>query len=154
MAGTTVILTWEMKSLKKIFWNFPKVLQQDGGSNIAESNQMMGPPTLQKGTATHSNIPAWRIPWTEEAGGLQSVGSKRVGHDHVRASLVTQVVRNLPAMRETQVRSLGLEDPLEKGMATHSSILARRILRTEEPGRLSFLGSQRVRHTFFPTLNN
>ena len=45
-----------------------------------------------------------------------------------RASLVAQLVKNLPAMRETWVRSLGLEDPLEKGMATHSSILACRIL--------------------------
>ena len=47
-----------------------------------------------------------------------------------RASLVAQLVKNLPAMRETWVRSLGWEDPLEKGMATHSSILAWRILCT------------------------
>ena len=48
--------------------------------------------------------------------------------------------------RETWIRSLGWEDSLEKGMATHSSILAWRIPRTEEPGRLQFMGSQRVRH--------
>ena len=60
------------------------------------------------------------------------------------ASLVAQMVRNQPAMQETQVRSLGWEDPLKKGMVTHSSILAWRIPRTEEPGRLQFMGSQRV----------
>ena len=59
-------------------------------------------------------------------------------------SLVAQTVKNLPAMWETQVRSLGQEDPLEKGMATHSSILASRIPRTEEPGRPQSVGSQRV----------
>ena len=52
------------------------------------------------------------------------------------ASLVAQTVKNLLAMQETWVRSLGREDPLEKGMATHSSILAWRILWTEEPGGL------------------
>jgi len=51
------------------------------------------------------------------------------------ASLVTQMVKNLPAMQKTQIQFLGLEDPLEKGMATHSSILAWRIPWTEEPGR-------------------
>ena len=52
------------------------------------------------------------------------------------ASLVTQMVKNLPAMRETWVQSLGWEDPLGEGMATHSSILAWRIPWTEEPGML------------------
>ena len=56
------------------------------------------------------------------------------------------MVKNLPAMQETQVQSLGWEDPLEKGKATHSSILAWRIPRTEEPGRLQSIGSQRVGH--------
>ena len=56
------------------------------------------------------------------------------------------VVKNLPAMQETWVQSLGWEDPLEKGMVTHSSILAWKIPWTEEPGGLQFLGSQRVRH--------
>ena len=51
-------------------------------------------------------------------------------------SLVAQTVKNLPAMQETWVLSLGLKDPLEKGMATHCSILVRRIPWTEEPGRL------------------
>ena len=56
------------------------------------------------------------------------------------------MVKNLPAMQEIQVQFLGQEDPLEKGMATHSSILAWRILGTEEPGGLQSTGSQRVRH--------
>ena len=62
-------------------------------------------------------------------------------------SLVLQVVKNLPVMRETQVQSLDLEDPLEKVMATHSSILAWRIPWTGEPGRLQSVGSQRVGHS-------
>ena len=56
------------------------------------------------------------------------------------------MVKNLPAMQETRVQSLGQEDPLEKEMATHSSILAWRISRTEEPGGLQSMGSQRVGH--------
>ena len=70
-------------------------------------------------------------------------------------SLVAQMVQNPPAMQYTWVRSLGWEDPLEKGMATHSSILARRIPWTEELGRLQSMGSQRVRQdlaTFAHTL--
>ena len=57
------------------------------------------------------------------------------------------MVNNLPAMPETQVPSLGWEDPLEKEMATHSSILAWRILWTEEAGRLQSMGSQRADET-------
>ena len=56
------------------------------------------------------------------------------------------MVKNPPTVQETQVRSLGWEDPLERGMATHSSILAWRIPWTEEPGRLQPMGSQRVGH--------
>ena len=56
------------------------------------------------------------------------------------------MVKNLPAMKETWVRSLGREDPLEKGMATYSSILAWRISWTEEPGGLQSRGSQIVGH--------
>ena len=118
--------------------------------------------------ATQSSIFAWRIPWTEEPGALQSIELQRVGqewrteHAHIHysttgsasacsgelrmwvggsetsgtwkfeynstvASLVAQLVKNLPAMRETCVWSLGWEDYLEKGKATHSSILAWRI---------------------------
>ena len=59
---------------------------------------------------------------------------------------MAQMVKNLPAMQENQVQSLGQEDPLEKGMATHSSILAWRVPWTEEPGGLQSMGSQRVGH--------
>ena len=62
------------------------------------------------------------------------------------ASLVTQMVKNLPAMQETQILSLGWEDPLEKEMATHSSILAWRIPWTEEPGGPQSMGLKRVGH--------
>ena len=62
------------------------------------------------------------------------------------ASLVTQMVKNLPAMQETLVQLLGQEDPLEKEMATHSSILAWKTPWTEEPGGLQSMGSQRVEH--------
>ena len=165
--------------------------------------------------APHSSTLAWKIPWTEEPGRLQSIGLQRVGNDwacilyilrtqvgkewnqvtwdfncvelgtlsktiKIRltkqlfnyenwrdnygtqasqvkqapvscknrwlrclcASLVVQRVKNLPAMQETQVYPLGWEDPWEKEMATHSSILAWRIPWTEEPGRLQSMGSQ------------
>ena len=59
---------------------------------------------------------------------------------------MAQTVKNPPAIRETGVQSLGWEDPLEKAMATHSSILAWRIPWTEEPGRLKSMGLQRVGH--------
>ena len=66
-----------------------------------------------------------------------------------RTSLVIQHVKNLPMMhmmQEIQIQSLGQEDPLEEGMATHSSVLAWRTPWTEEPGGLHTLGSQRIRH--------
>ena len=62
-------------------------------------------------------------------------------HKHIGTSLVVQLVKNLPAVQETWVRSLGQEDSLEKGMASHSSILAWKIPWTEEPGRLQPMGS-------------
>ena len=64
----------------------------------------------------------------------------------IRGSLVAQTVKNLLAMQETWVQSLGWEDPLQKGMATHFSILAWRTPWTEEPGGLQSMGSQRVWH--------
>ena len=76
--------------------------------------------------------------------GIQWVLNKEkytsVHHVTIWASLVAQMVKNSPAMHETRVQSLGGEDPLEKGMATHSSILAWRISWTEEHGRLQFMG--------------
>ena len=150
---------------------------------------------LKKGMATHPSILAWRIPWTEEPGGLQSVGVQRVRHnwatntfifhwytsslvqynltdcvsriprltvldlqthsanrtrlyvgDLYRASLAAQTMKNLSAMWETRLWSLGWEDHLENRMATYSSILAWRISRTEEPGGST--GLQRVGHNW------
>ena len=71
-----------------------------------------------------------------------------------KASLVAlyQLVQNLPAMQETQVQSLGWENPLEKEMATHSSILAWKISWMEELGRLQSMGLQRVRHDWATSL--
>ena len=98
--------------------------------------------------AIHSSILAWKIQRAEEPGRLQSMGSQESDTTErlhftclrpqafnkklsvKRASLVAQLVKNLPAMLETWVLSLGWEDPLEKGTATHSSILAWRISRT------------------------
>ena len=59
---------------------------------------------------------------------------------------MAQTVKSLPAMQETRLRSIDQEDPLEKGMAVHSSILAQRIQWTEEPGSLQSTGSQRIGH--------
>ena len=59
---------------------------------------------------------------------------------------MAEIVKNLPAIQETRIQSLDGEDPLEKGMAIHSSILARRIPWTEEPGRLQSMGLRRVGH--------
>ena len=80
---------------------------------------------------------------------MQFMGSQRVR----RASLVSQMVKRLPAMRETWVQSLGLEDPLEVDMATHSSTLAWKIPWMEESGRLQSMGSQRVGHDSVTSLH-
>ena len=72
-----------------------------------------------------------------------------MGYPHKKInsySLVAHMLKNLPTVWETQVQSLSWEDPLEKGIATHSSILAWRIPWTEEPGGLQSMGLQRVRH--------
>ena len=73
-------------------------------------------------------------------------GMLRIASNYQKASLVAQTVKRLPTMLETQVRSLGREDPLEKEMATHSSIHAWKIPWTKQPGGLQSIGSQRVRH--------
>ena len=85
--------------------------------------------------------------------------AKLVGRNHwwglqwLRTSVVAQMVKCLPTMRETWVRSLGREDPLEKEMATHSSTLARKIPRMEEPGSLESMGLQRVGHDWATSLS-
>ena len=90
--------------------------------------------------------------WTGRPGVLQSMGLQRVGHDWApelnwcsyRTSLVAQVVKNLPAMQETQFDPWIGMIPLEKGMATYSSMLSWRIPWTEELDRLQYVGSQRA----------
>ena len=67
--------------------------------------------------------------------------------------MVAQTVKNLPAMQETQVQSLGREDPLEKEMGTHSRTLAWRIPWTEERGRLQSMALQRVKHNWATNFN-
>ena len=88
---------------------------------------------LEKGRTTHSSILAWRIPWTEEPGGLQSMGLQSqtgLSNQHTirvsRASQMALVGKNLPdnAGGQTRVQSLGWEEPVEEGMAVHSSVLA------------------------------
>ena len=78
--------------------------------------------------------------------GLGSCPGEGIGYplQYSWAFLVAQTVMNPPAIWETSVRSLGWEDPLEEGMANHSSILARRMPMTEEPGSLQSMASQRV----------
>ena len=104
----------------------------------------------EEGMATLSSILAWRIPWTEEPGGLQSMGSQEWNITEQLSAAqqglgwafpVAQTVKNLPAMPEIWVRSLGWDDPQEKGMATYFSILVWRIPWTEEP-----MGLRRVGH--------
>ena len=73
---------------------------------------------------------------------------------YIWASLMAQRLKHLPGMRETQVQSLGREDPLEKEMATHSSTLAWRIPWREEPGGLQSTGSQRVGHDWATSLTH
>ena len=83
-----------------------------------------------------------------QSGGLRETPLSRFSSFSLSsgASLVAQSVKNLPAVQETWVRSLGWEDLLEKEMATHSSILAWKISWTEEPGGLLSMGSQRIGH--------
>ena len=85
---------------------------------------------MEKAMAPHSSVLAWKIPWTEEPGGLQSMGSLRVGHDW--ATSLSLFTFHFHA--------------LEKEMATHSSVLAWRIPGTGEPGGLPSTGSHRVGH--------
>ena len=113
---------------------------------------------LEKEIATHSSVLAWRIPGTGEPGGLPSMGLHRVRHDWSDAAAAAARSiwgfpdcsngKDPPVNAGDQVQSLGQEIGLKKEMATHSSILAWRILWTEEPGRLQSMGSQRVGHNW------
>ena len=114
---------------------------------------------LEEGMTTQSSFLAWRMPWTEKPGRLQSIGLQRVGHDwsnwvpmHVCLGggfPCGSVVKHLPVMQEMQelwVWWFSQKDPLEEGMTTHSSFLAWRMPWTEKPGRLQSIGLQRVGH--------
>ena len=142
---------------------FPKKMGSPGGSDGKEAACRVGhPASLEKEMATtHASTLAWRIPWTGEPGGLQSMGSRRVGNELATkqqqlgfiyvifglfASLVAQMVKHVPAIWETQVRSLGQKVPVEKKTATRSRTLAWKISWTEEPSRLQSVGSKRVGH--------
>ena len=109
-----------------------------------------------------ASLTQWKWVWTRSGrwwrtgkpGMLQSMGSQRVGHDWATEQQQCEVVafpdgsavKNPPAMQETWIWFLGQEDPLEEGMAIHSSILAWRIPWTEEPDWLQSIESQRVGH--------
>ena len=93
--------------------------------------------------------PSWGIIMTHNAGGSVWTGCFSLGSNFIiciKTDYVAQTVKNLSAMQETRVWSLGWENPLEKGMTTHSSILAWRSPWTEESGGLQSMGSQRVGH--------
>ena len=83
---------------------------------------------------------------SEKAGLKLNIHKNQIMASSPITFLVAHMVKRLPAIRETQVQSLGWEDLLEKEMATHSSIPARRIPGTEEPGRLQSMGLERVGH--------
>ena len=118
----------------------------------------------EKAMTPHSSTLAWKIPWMEELGRLQSMGSHRVRHDwsDLAAAAAYYILRipwwlrgkriHLP-MKKMQVQSLCWEDSLEKEMATHSSILAWRIPWMEEPGGLQSMRLQRVRHDWATSLS-
>ena len=96
---------------------------------------------LEKEMAIHSSTIAWKIPWTEDPGRLQSVGSQGVGHDWANSLSLS-----LSYMAFTMLRS-------EKAMAPHSSTLAWKIPQMEEPGRLQSMGSLRVGHNWATSLS-
>ena len=108
-------------------------MQEDTGDAV---QSLCHEDSLEEEIAIHSSIHAWKIPWTEEPGRLQSMGSHRVGHDwaHMHRFLTYNT-------SHTQLI-------VEKAMATHSSTLAWRILWTEEPGGLLSMGLHRVRHNW------
>ena len=104
---------------------------------------------LEKEMAIHSSTIAWKIPWTEEPGRVQSVGSQSQTRLSDFTSLAAQTAKNLPAMQETWVWTLGQDDPLENGMATHSRIPTWRIWWTEklQPMRSQRFGYDWVTNT-------
>ena len=144
---------WERLWLRKLQATSPSFPAVRGGCG-SKLGKLPPAPRASLCLLQHSfQIPPLRCrgtvfsPTTERAGEL-------IWHWKHLTSLVAQTVKNLPAMQETQVRSLGWEDPLDKEMATHSSILAWRIPWKEEPGRLQSMGLQRVRHDWAISLTH
>ena len=117
-----------MKEVRTSLWNEDK-------------QWLHGPP----GSSAGKDLPAMQRPWFDSwVGKIPWITGYPL--QFTWPFLVVQTVKNPPATWETWVLSLGREDPLEEGMATHSSILTRRIPWTEEPGGLQSMGSKRVRH--------
>ena len=128
----------------------PPAVQETGVRSLGRKDP------LEKGKATYSGILAWRIPWTEEPGGLQSMESQTLEHNWVTNTHISLYLglfwwfsgkESTYSAGDTEEKGSipGLGRSLEKGMATHSSILAWRIPWTEEPGGLQFIGLHEVR---------
>ena len=160
--NSNTLATWskELTHLKRP-WCWERLRAEEGDSRGWEG--WMASPTQWTWVWVDSG--SWW--WAGRPGMLWFMGSQRVRHDWVTelnwtdvaiisiyngykipiiigASLVAQTVKSLPAVQETQVQSLGGEDPLEEDMATHSSILAWKIPWMEEPGGLQFMGSKEL----------
>ena len=137
-------------------WNIKEVWVLGSKGAFCPLGKNLGQCFYKCGPQTSSSILFWKLQIhsdhpvitrrIRDPGGWSQPSLLQTLADDSVAPLVAQTVKNLPAMWETQVWSLAWEDPLEKGMATHSSILAWRVSWTEEPGGLQCLGSQNVRH--------
>ena len=117
------------------------ILEWGAISSSRESSQPRDQAQVSCAAALAGSLPL--ASWEAQYNGMYII---KISFKTRRASLVAQTVKNLSAMQETLVWSLGREDPLEKGMTTHSSIPAWRIPWAEEPCRLQSMGSQRVGH--------
>ena len=137
--GASQVLIWCMSLLRKNSWRFTLMIC----ALTCRLSYASGFPDSSAGKESACNA---RDPGS--ISGLERSPAEGIGYplQCSWASLVAQMVKNLPAMWETWDLSLGREDPLEESMATHSSILPWRIPWTEEPGGLQSMGSQRVRH--------
>ena len=131
------LLSTELVGIKAQLETLPQLLPERFRINFNLLSRALSLDPLLQTSPSHGPVTVNHLQFPETKGvqGFQSSSNKRL-----------QRLERLPAMWETWVRSLGREDPLEKEMATHSSILAWRIPWTEEPGRLQSMGLQRVRH--------
>ena len=127
-----------------VFLGFPGGLA--GKESACSAGDLGWEDLLEKGKSTHCSVLAWRIPWIVYIvhGVAKSQTQLSDFHFHVYIHVGSDGKESRSPVQETQVRSLGGEDPLEEELSTHSSILAWRIPWTEEPGGLQSMGSQRV----------